>query len=307
MELRELRSLVVLSDLGSISLVADHLHLTPPAIHKQLKTLETGLGIPLYEKVGRRLLLTQGAEVILPYLKDLLAQYDSALAALEEWKGMKRGLVRIGTGPSSYVLPAILKKFRHENPAVDVLVETGHTSFLLDELRQGSLDVVLVVSSDLEERRDFVVETSWTFQMVLVSPLRHLPIRPRLADLRGHRFMLFRKGSRLGQPIDRYFAFYGFKPNVAMRFDSADFILAMVRSGLGMSMLPHWVVYKDVKEARISLIRQAEPPLYSKIALVRRKIGYVPQPIQGFISTACNLRPSTISLLTMKARRDSTR
>lgn len=307
MEIRELRSLVVLSEVGNISLVAERLHLTPPAIHKQLKTLEADLGIPLYEKVGRRLLLTQGAEVLLPYLNDLLAQYDSALSALEEWKGMRRGLVRVGTGPTSYVLPAILKKFRRENPAVDVLVETGHTSFLLDELRRGLLDVVLVVSSDLEEQGDFVVETSWTFQMVLVSHLRHLPIRPRLADLAGHRFMLFRKGSRLEQPIDRYFAFYGFKPNVAMRFDSADFILSMVRSGLGMSMLPHWVVHKDVKEGRISLVRQAESPLYSKIALVRRKIGYVPQPIQGFISTAYNLRTSSLPLLTMKTRKDPTR
>ena len=70
MELKELRSLVALSELGSISLAAGYLHLSPPAIHKQLKTLESELGVRLYEKAGRQLQLTQAAEVLLPYLKD---------------------------------------------------------------------------------------------------------------------------------------------------------------------------------------------------------------------------------------------
>ena len=77
-ELSELRTLVVLSELGKLSLAAEHLHLSPPAIHKQLKKLEEELGVPLYEKTGRRLQLTQPAEVLLSYLKDMLAQLHSA-------------------------------------------------------------------------------------------------------------------------------------------------------------------------------------------------------------------------------------
>ena len=74
--------------------------LSPGAIHKQLKALEQELGVLLYERVGRRLQLTQATEVVLPYLKEMLAQCDLALAALGEWRGMKRGLVRIGAGPT---------------------------------------------------------------------------------------------------------------------------------------------------------------------------------------------------------------
>ena len=129
---------MAVAELGSLSLAAQQLHLSPPAIHKQLKILEAELGVPLYEKVGRRLQITQPAEVLLPYLKDLLAQYDSALSALEEWKGMKRGLVRIGTGPTSYILPIILKKFRRENPGVELLVESGNTPVLLEDLSRGA-------------------------------------------------------------------------------------------------------------------------------------------------------------------------
>lgn len=310
MELKELRSLVAVSEVGSISLAAAQLHLSPPAIHKQLKILEAELGVRLYEKIGRRLQLTQAAEVLLPYLKDLLAQYDSALSALEEWKGMKRGLVRIGTGPTSYVLPIILKKFRRVNPHVELLVETGNTPVLLEDLSRGSLDLALVVSADLMEARDFSVEASWDFELVLVSHQRHPPRLPRLADLKHLPFILFRKGSRMEEPIDRYFAAHGFDPKVVMRFDNAEFIKAMVRTGLGMSVLPLWVVDKDVKEGRLSMIRQAEPPLYSKIALVRRRTSYVPRSVQAFIATARNLEVRHFRLLTAPVRQaaaDSTK
>lgn len=301
-ELREMRSLLTLAELGSISLTGEQLHLSAPAIHKQLKILEGELGVRLYEKVGRRLQLTQAAEVLLPYIKSLLVQYESALAALEEWKGLGKGVVRIGTGPTSYVLPIILKKFRRTYPGVEVLVETGNTPVLLDDLQRGSLDLALIVSADLNEGGDFCVEKHWDFELVLVSHTRQPLRRPRLADLKGLRFILFRKGSRMQDPIDRYFAAYAFEPNVTMRFDNADFIRSMVRTGLGISMLPLWVVNKDLREGRLHLIRQAEPPLYSKIALIRRRPGYAPPPVQGFVATACSLDLKSLPLLTERLR-----
>jgi DNA-binding transcriptional LysR family regulator len=298
-ELKELRGLIALSESKSITIAAEQLHLSPPAIHKQLKILEQELGVPLYEKAGRGLQLTQAAEVLLPYVKDLLAQYDSALSALEEWKGMKRGVVRVGTGPTSYVLPAILKRFRRERPGIEVLVETGNTTLLLERLTNGLLDVALVVSADLVETRDYAVDMSWDFEMVLVSHQRPATSRPHLVDLKNSRFILFRRGSRMQDSIDRYFAANGFKPNIIMRFDNAEFIRSMVASGLGMSMLPVWVVDKDVKEKRLYLIRTPGDALYSKIALIRRKSGYVPVPVQSFIETARNLGARPLRLLTL--------
>jgi DNA-binding transcriptional LysR family regulator len=297
MEFRELRSLVALADLGGIARAAEKLHLSPPAIHKQLKLLEAELGVHLYEKVGRKLRLTQAAEVLLPYLKDMLAEYQSALSALDEWKGLKRGLVSIGTGPTTYVLPAILKQFRHTNPGVEVFVETGNTPVLLESLSKGSLDLAMLVSADLTERQDFHVEATWDFEFVLISHLRRPPRRPHLADLKNFRFILFRKGSRMQESIDRYFATNGFEPNIVMRLDNSDLIKAMVRAGLGISMLPFWVVAKDVKDGQLSLIRQTESPLYSKLALVRRKLSYIPRPVQAFIAAARTLDQEHLRLL----------
>src|SRR5260370_73568 len=107
MGLRELRSFATLADLANITRTAERLHLTPPAIHKQLRCLEAELGVRIYEKVGRRLQLTQAGEVALPYVSSLLANYDALIDALNEWKGARKGLLRLGCGPatSSYILP----------------------------------------------------------------------------------------------------------------------------------------------------------------------------------------------------------
>lgn len=303
MEFNQLRSLVSVAELSSISLAANHLHLSPPAIHKQLKLLESELDIQLYEKVGRSLQLTQAAEVLLPYFKDILAQHDSAMSAIEEWKGAKRGLVRIGTGPTSYVMPAVLERFRRINPGIDIVVETGNTPVLLEDLSRGSLDLSFLVSGALGEAQDISVETTWEFELVIVSHLSNLPSCPHLKELQKYPFILFRKGSRMQDPIDRYFAANGFEPRVSMRLDSSDMIKAMVRAGLGISMLPLWVIDRDLKDGKLHVVRQAESPLISKLALVRRKRNFVPRPVQAFIDAARSLDPKQLRLLTWSQAR----
>jgi DNA-binding transcriptional LysR family regulator len=288
MDVKELRSLAALADLGSMTAAADKLHLSPAAIHKQLKVLQAELGTKLYEHVGRNLVLTPAGQMLMPYVRNLLAEHDSILTALDEWKGKKRGVIRIGAGPtiSSYVLPVLLKRFRRSCPEVELFVETGNTPVLLNGLSQGTLDMALIVSADLLEGSDFQVEVHWEFELVLVSNFRQPPRQRRLADLARFPFILFRKGTRMEQPIDRYFAARGFEPRVIMRFDNAEAIKAMIRSGLGISILPAWTVDADVRQRRLQWIRINEPPIVSRLAVVTRKSRYVSSVSKAFIEAS---------------------
>ena len=288
MEFRELRSLVALADLGGIARAAEKLHLSPPAIHKQLKLLEAELGVQLYEKLGRKLRVTQAAEILLPYSRDLLAEHDAVIAAMEEWRGLKRGTVRIGAGPATsvYLLPGLLRKYRRAFPKVDLVVETGNSVALIEKLGNGSLDLALLVSSHLPEEPNLSAEKSWEMEFVLVSNLAHVPRRCRISELRKFPFILFRKGSRMQNVIDRYFNEMDFHPDVIMTFDNADAIKAMIRAGLGASLLPFWVVDADLRKGSLAMIRQRERPLLSKFDLLRRNSSYIPNPVAAFIELA---------------------
>lgn len=285
MEFRELRSLATVADLGSITQAAEKLHLTPPAIHKQLRCLEAELGVRLYENIGHRLRLTQAAEIILPHSRDLLAEHQAVIAAMDEWRGLKRGIVRIGAGPATsvYLLPGLLRKYRRAFPKVDIFVETGNSPALIEKLEDGSLDLALLASSSLPEEPNLSVERSWDTEFVFVSSLEHVPRRCRIAELKKFPFILFRKGSRMQDAIDRYFAEMDFHPKVIMTFDNADAIKAMIRAGLGVTLLPFWIVEADVRKRVIAMIHQRERPLFSRFDLLRRKSSYIPKPVASFI------------------------
>ena len=83
--------------------------------------------------------------------------------------------------------------------------------------------------------------------------------------------------------IDRYFTEMGFHPKVVMTFDNADAIKAMIRAGLGVSLLPLWIVDADVRKGILTLIHQRERPVFSKFDLLRRKSSYVPNSVVSFI------------------------
>ena len=100
---------------------------------------------------------------------------------MEEWRGLKRGLARIGAGPtlSSYVLPPMLKRFRRFYPSIDLVVESGNTIALTEGLRNGALDLALLVSSQMPEEPDLNIEASWPMEYVLVTNLPSVHTRCR--------------------------------------------------------------------------------------------------------------------------------
>jgi|HubBroStandDraft_6_1064221.scaffolds.fasta_scaffold3223813_2 DNA-binding transcriptional LysR family regulator len=85
-----------------------------------------------YAKQSGRLQLTEGGRIALPFAREILIHHDAAFAAIEEWKGGGRGIVRVGAGPSfsSYMLPTLVKRFWPPFPHVDVYVETGDSDHL---------------------------------------------------------------------------------------------------------------------------------------------------------------------------------
>jgi len=288
MELRQLRSLTLLADLGSISAAATFLHISAPAIHKQLRELETELNVKLYERVGRTLRLSPAAEVLLPYARELFAQHQSAVTAIDEWKGLKKGSIRIGAGPttSSYILPGLLRKFRRAYPSVELYIETGNTRALIDRVTGGVLDVALLVAPRVEEEPHLAVEIAWQVEFVLIAKSR-LSIRPlNLKELQKYKFILYQKGSRIENLIDEYFIEARFQPNVIMRSDNPEAIKAMVRTGLGISMLPMWVLDSELKRGTLSVIHQRERPLLSYVELVSRKTNVFSNAVRGFIEVA---------------------
>jgi DNA-binding transcriptional LysR family regulator len=292
MELRNLKTLTTLAETRSIIKTARRLHLSGPAIHKQLKTLESELGVCLYERKGRGLRLTQAAEILLPFASNLVAQHDLAVSTVEEWRGLKRGLVRIGTGPnmSSYILPQLITRFRRLYKSVDLAVETGSSVTLTQELRDGGIDLALIVTAPASEDPLFRIEASWDVEYVLVTKMKSVPRACSISELELLPFIHYRRGSRNGILLDHYFGEVHFKPFVTMTFDNGEAIKAVLRDGYGIAMLPYWIVDAELRTRELRIIRQTEHPLISRMDLITRASGYIPPAISAFAKMTRELR-----------------
>lgn len=271
MNLSLLRTLVTVSETESLAEAAQRLNLTPAAIHKQLKLLEAEFGLPLYEKAGRGIRMNAAAALLLPYAESALAQIATARQAIEEFRGLRRGLVRIGTGPtlSTHWLPRLLEKFRMMYPSVVVTVESGASEELLTNTRLGRTDLALLLAQEGSAEPGFDILAKWDTSLLFVTADRSIGKRIGLRSLAATPFIGPRKGNRMDAIVARHFGLVGVEPNVVMRLDNADAIRAVLRTGLGFALLPAWTLGEDLASGRLRTVRLPGPPPAAAIQLVK--------------------------------------
>ena len=196
MELSQLRAILALREVASFARAGQQLHLSPPAVFGQIRQLEDELGEKLYERIGKRLQLTAAGELLADRARLILKEHDEAVIALKELSGVRRGVLRLGSGPhgSITIMPHLLRAFLSEYPNTELRLTTGDDQTLLREVRSGILDVLLMTlpvgDPELED------EPLWRYEMVFVFPpgkgrAAHAP--PTVDELREAPFILYRR------------------------------------------------------------------------------------------------------------------
>src|SRR5713226_10228002 len=125
--LRQLRTFKTVADLNSFSLAAQQLRLSQPSVSYQVKELEEALGVPLLDRLGKRVQLTEAGKILYGYARRTLDILDEAALELEELRGIKRGSLRVGasTTVGIYLLPAALGAFKKLHPGLVISLEIG--------------------------------------------------------------------------------------------------------------------------------------------------------------------------------------
>src|SRR5215813_12325186 len=139
MELRDLRYFVAVAECLGFSRAAQSLRISQPALSRQIKSLEDELGIRLFDRVGRRTMLTAAGSELLDRGRALLHESESIKARASDIAGGSRGLLRLGATPHAYesFVADLLGRFRRANPQIEItLVEDGAAN-LLDAVRLG--------------------------------------------------------------------------------------------------------------------------------------------------------------------------
>ncbi|MGE8680456.1 MAG: LysR family transcriptional regulator [Achromobacter marplatensis] len=285
MDLRPLRALVEVVRQGGFSQAAKTIYATQPTVSKAVRQLEDELGLPLLDRQAQPVRLTEAGEIVYRRAVAMLAERDDLYAELDDLKGLKRGVLRLGLPPlgSSSLFAPMFARFRSRYPQIEIsLVE--HGSRRLEEMvMAGEIEL----AASLQPVPDNV---EW--QPVAREPLMALlpadhPFAHAesvgLADLRESPFILFETGFALNRILHDACQRAGFTPAIAARSGQIDFIVALVAAGLGVAFLPR-LKARDALPAGVCRVPLRDPGTDWEMVLVWRRGGYLSHAAQAWLA-----------------------
>ncbi len=249
MELRHLRYFVAVAGELSFARAARTLHLSQPPLSRQIRALEDELGTTLFARTKRAVALTPAGAALLPEARRLLRDADALKAGARAHAAGTAGSLALGfIGMAAYnVLPAVLPEFHRRHPGVRLALREATSDVLLAALRQGEIDVGLV----LPPADDPALEYATLHRDVLVAALpaarRELRGRGaiRLASLAAEPFVLFPRkvGASLYDHVVGLCRRAGFSPRVEQEAIQMQTIVSLVAAGMGVALVPASLVH----------------------------------------------------------------
>lgn len=265
MELRHLRYFLAVAEDMNMTRAARRLHMSQPPLSRQIRQLEDELGVALFSREAKHLRLTEAGRFLVGQAEKLLLLADEMKeGALRVGNSQQRWL-NIGFVPSNLYgfLPALLRRYRAENPEVEVELSEHMTLHQLEALKRGRIDVGFgrVLLSDAAIRSEVLFEEP----LYAVLPSRHpLGAQPTvsLAALALEPFLLYPSRPRpsYADHVLSLFHSRGLAPTIAQEVNEVQTVLGLVAAGVGVSLVPRSVqkmrgedvIYRPLSEKGVS-------------------------------------------------------
>ena len=265
--IRVLKTFLAVAGEGSFAAAAHRVALTQAAVGQQMRTLEAELRRPLFERQGKAVVLNEAGRELLPGVRQLVAQYDRMQASAPSPEPMT-GTVHLGAVVSAVrlLLQATLSlKSRH--PALDLHVSAAKSMELLARVEAGELDAAIAVREPGQSRAGLAWTPLYEEPMVLIAPRAAAEGTAR-ALLQRHPFIRFDRSQHTGQLVERTLRRLKARPQDLLELNAIESIVDLVRSGLGVSVLPCLQGARWQSDPRLRMIElpKAEP---RRIALVQ--------------------------------------
>lgn len=238
---RQLECLVATAKHLNFRAAARDCHISQPALSSQIARLERSLGVVLFERDRRRVLLTRVGEAVVERAKRLLADLDDVGAVARAHAEPLGGQLRLGVIPTiaPYMMPRALPLLRRACPGLELLLREEQTGRSLELLDEGKLDAVLLaLEADLGDVSTLpLFRDAFLFAAALGHPLSHKKaVRP--SDLEGQRVLLLEDGHCLKDQAWSFCEAQGVRDYVDFRATSLGTLAQMVSSGAGVTLLP---------------------------------------------------------------------
>ncbi len=271
LDIYELNIFLAAAETENFSEAARQLNLTQPAVSMQIRSLEKKLGVPLFYRSGRSLVLTEQGKVLTSLARDMVNHAIQIEEEIESLKGEVVGHLKIGcsTATGKYFLPHLAARFRRRYPAVQMTIYNHGRDVVIDELCEGAVQLAVVSApptcKDVEYRHFF------TDHVVLIVPCSHSWAKRdtvTLDELRKANFILRDQLSGTREEVELALEEVGLSVNdlnVVMEIGNSEAISMAVEEGIGVAFVSRTVARRGIELGKIKEVKVSELSLKREV------------------------------------------
>ncbi|MEH7537340.1 LysR family transcriptional regulator [Bacillus toyonensis] len=283
MEMRHVKTFCAIVKHGGFSKAALALGYAQSTVTGHIKALENDLHIPLFDRLGKKVLLTKAGHQFHPYALELLAIYEKA-QEIPQNNDYLEGTLSITSNESLavYRLPQLLRTYKQQNPKVNIVLETTTNEHAMKKLHEGETDVIFLIGESIAHN-DFIIRTfcNETFGWILPihSPVQENPFRL----LQDTQFIFTEQSCGYRPMVDRFLRQSGNILEKTFETSNVEVIKQAVMCKLGISILPYIVVQENCQKEQIRF-QPIGTPAVIQSHVIYHKSRWISPVLQSFLS-----------------------
>lgn len=287
MDIRQLKAFVAIAEEKTFTAGAKRLSVTQAAVSMQIRQLEEEIGLPLFNRTPRRVILTQAGETLMTRARKILREHDTALEELAEIAGAEHGRLRIGTASAMFAtiqLPTILENLNKKFETAEISVVSGTSHALVEKISHGEVDIAFV--SLPVEHTNIETETLFSDEIVAIAHPSHSFSKEKSINakkLANEPLILGEKGGNTRRLIDDFFEKAGVKPNVIMELSRQEAIDKMVENNMGVGISGAKNIAENVAKNKLIALKIKGVEIKWNLGLARIRGGYFSPIAKEFV------------------------
>ena len=257
----------------SYTRAAELLYLSQPAVSMQIKQLENEMEMPLFERMGKKLFLTEAGEELLVYARSIIQQLDELDDVFNELRGSNKGRLTIAVATTAnYFALKLLGEFYQRFSATNISLDVTNRENLLNHLNDNTVDMVIM--GQPPENSDVEATPFLENPLVAIAPLGHELANKKnipLSELQQETFIMREHGSGTRIAMERFFKQNGYSISSVMEMSSNEAINQAVEAGLGLGIVSRHTLELELALGRLEILDIKSFPIMRHWYLVHRK------------------------------------